>query len=413
MHYSLEKAWFHFCRSLGKYCVLILIDAVSMALFMSCFNLSLSCADRMRKIREQMHNEGIEISNRVLLRSAGYPITPQDIRDYPSIENELFYFPYRYSCSQDFDENQYCYRWCFISDAVFEQLFDMEREEGRIYLGMGAYHTLNRLRERVSLQIENEGRFLYYQFEGDNIYLENHLVMDLSQVKLLDEEQADINLNCPVGLFDAGEQFSLSDCVIMPLELLEEMDYEANPLFYRCVLAVYQGERTDENISELMGFLRFLAERHPELQYDIADRVMDLEKSASDLMIPYRSLLLASVSMLLIIMTGMIGIFILILHRRRKEQAVSLAYGATKRQLFVEVFVEVFLCFLTGALLAGGAAWHVTPKLMIDYLSVTGAWHNLTTLCASGITLIEALGISGIALAVVGRENVAGTLKEL
>ena len=112
-------------------------------------------------------------------------------------------------------------------------------------------------------------------------------------------------------------------------------------------------------------------------------------------------------------MTGMIGIFILILHRRRKEQAVSLAYGATKRQLFVEVFVEVFLCFLTGALLAGGAAWYVTPKLMIDYLSVTGAWHNLTTLCAAGITLIEALGISGVALAVVGRENVAGTLKEL
>ena len=35
------------------------------------------------------------------------------------------------------------------------------------------------------------------------------------------------------------------------------------------------------------------------------------------------------------------------------------------------------------------------------------------TLCAAGITLIEALGISGIALAVVGRENVAGTLKEL
>lgn len=413
MRYSMEKALFHFCRNFRKYFLLILIDVVCMSVFMSCFNLSLSCADRMRKIREQMQNEGIEISCPVLSVAAGYPITPQDIRDYPSIEKKLFYFPYRYSFSQDFDENPYCYRWCFLSDAVFEQLFGMEREKERVYIGMGAYHTLNLLKERIDLQIEGEERFLCYRFEGDNVYLEDHLVMDLSRVKLLDEEQTDIYLNCPFGLFDAGEQFSLSDCVIMPLEMLEEMDFDAEPLLYRCVLAVYQGERTNENVSDLMGFIRFLSERHTELQYDIDDRVMDLENAASDLMIPYRSLLLAAVSMLFIIMTGMIGIFILILHRRRREQAVSLAYGATKGQIFGEIFLEVFLCFLAGGLLAGATAWYVTPKLTIPYLSVTGAWHGLTTLCAVGITLLEAFGISGIALAVVGRENVAGTLKEL
>ena len=64
--------------------------------------------------------------------------------------------------------------------------------------------------------------------------------------------------------------------------------------------------------------------------------------------------------------------------------------------------------------MAGVAAWRVTPELMIGGLfDLAGAWHGLTVWCAVGITLMEALSISGIALAVVGRENVAGTLKEV
>ena len=79
----------------------------------------------------------------------------------------------------------------------------------------------------------------------------------------------------------------------------------------------------------------------------------------------------------------------------------------------MEVFAEVFLCFAIGGVLAGAAAWFVTPGMEVEGIHLVGAWHGVTVLCAAGITLLEALGISGIALAVVGRENVAGTLKEL
>ena len=412
MRYSVEKAWFHFWHHVGWYSLLILFDALSMTVFMSCLNLSLSCAERLRELRGKMEKDGIELECTLWNRSAGYPITPEDIRDYPSIEEKLLYFPYRYNITVDSDGNEYRYQWCFLSEMVFEQLFGMEREAGAVYIGKGAYDTLNRIKERVAVQDEHDF-FLYYRFEGDVVYLENEPVVNLSQVKLLDEEQTAISLNCPGIIFGPGAQINLSDCLVMPLEMMEDMDFKTNAMVYRGVVAIYRGERTDENISELMGFIRFLSERHPELQYDISDHILELERSASDLMIPYRRLLLASISMLLVIMTGMVGIFILILHRRKKEQAVSLAYGATNRQIFFEVFMEVFLCFVIGGGLAGAAAWHITPKLTIGYLAVTGAWHGLTALCAVGITLAEAFCISGIAIAVVGRENVAGTLKEL
>ena len=412
LRYSVEKACFYFRQYLGKYSLLLLIDTVGMAIIISCLNLSLSCGERLRVLKKEMEEEGIELDYSMSNASAGYPIMPQDIRDYPSIEKKLFYFPYRYSQCEDCDGNVYSYQCCFLSDAVFEQLFGMEREAGTVYIGDGAYDTLNRIKERAALQ-DDYDFFLYYHFEDDIAYLGEEPIADLSQVKRLNEKQADISLNCPNGFFKIGAQISLSDCLILPLEMMEKLDFETGAMPYKCVIAIYQGERADENISELLGFIRFLSERHPELQYDISDRILELEQAALDLMIPYRSLLLAAISMLLIIMTGMIGIFILILHRRKKEQAVSLAYGATKSQIFLEIFLEVFLCFAVGALFAGVAAWYVTPQLTISYLNLTGAWHGLTVWCAVGITLAEALCISGIALAVVGRENVAGTLREL
>ena len=414
MRYSIEKAWFHFRQHIGRYSLLILFDVLSMTIFMSCLNLSMSCAERLDELRGKMGKDGIELDYTLWDSSDGYQITPEDIRDYPSIEEKLLYFPYRYNITVDVDGNEYRYQWCFLSDRMFEQLLGAEREAGAVYIGKGAYDTLNRLRERAALQKEYDHFFLHYRFEGDLVYLEDKLVVDLSQVKLLDEEQTAISLNCPGIIFGLGAQISLSDCLVMPLEMIEEMNFETSAMVYRGVTAIYQGERDDESISVLIGFIRFLSERHPKLQYDISDQFLDLERSARDLMIPYRRLLLAAISMLLIIMTGMIGIFILILHRRKKEQAVSLAYGATKSQIFLEVFLEVFLCFAVGGILAGVAAWRVTPELMIGGLfDLAGAWHGLTVWCAVGITLMEALSISGIALAVVGRENVAGTLKEL
>ncbi|MDE7238101.1 MAG: ABC transporter permease, partial [Lachnospiraceae bacterium] len=367
--------------------MLILMDAVSMIIFMSCLNLSLSCVEEIRDIKERTESEGIEIYCSVLRTSAGYPITPQDIRDYPTIAEKLFYFPYRDSISLDNDGNEYYYQCCFLSDAVFEQLLGMEREAGAVYIGRGAYDTLRRLKERAMLQNEDDD-YLYYHFEGDAAYIGKELVADLSQIIILDEEQTDISLNSQ-GQYKIGEQIKLSDCLILPPEMIEEMDYETHAMPYKRVITIYQGERDDGGISDLIGFIRFLSERHPELQYDISDRILDLENSARDLMIPYRRLLLAAISMLLIIMTGMIGIFILILHRRKKEQAVSLAYGATKGQIFLEIFLEVFLCFAVGGLLAGMAAWYVTPQLTIGYLDLTGAWHGFTVWCAVGITLAE------------------------
>ncbi|MBD5467916.1 MAG: hypothetical protein HDR21_07175 [Lachnospiraceae bacterium] len=414
MRYSAEKAGFHFIHNKGKYSVLILVYAISITAFMSCLNLSLSCAGQLQAIRNQTKAEDVELSFSGAFGQE-YAITPQDIKDYPEMEEKLFYFPYRDSYTMDSDWNEYRYHCCFLSDAAFVKLFGMEREAGAVYIGRDAYETLNGLKARAAQQ--NEYDYLSYYFEGDAAYLGEQRVVDLSKVHLLDEAQGSICLNSSMPMFSMGEdQISLSDCLILPLEMMKRMENEDAAAFVmvnKCVIASYQGERNDENITELMAFCRLLAERHPGIQYGISDRVLSLEKSASDLMIPYRSLLLAAVSMLLIIMTGMIGVFILILHRRKKEQAVSLAYGATKSQIFLEVFWEVFLCFAVGALLAGAAAWYVTPRLRIAGIGLTGAWHGLTVWCAVGITLAEALGISGIALAVVGRENVAGTLKEL
>ena len=414
MKYSVEKAWFHSVHNKGKYSVLILVYAVSLAIFMSCFNLSLSCAGQLRVIRNQTEAEDVELSFSGAFGQE-YAVTPQDLRDYPGMEEKLFYFPYRDSYTIDSDWNEYRYHCCFLSDAVFEKLFGIKRERGAVYIGGDAYNTLDRLKARLAQQ--NEYDYLYYRFEGDTAYLGEQVIVDLSMAQLLDETQGNVRLNSSMPMFSLDEdQIRMSECLILPLEmmqLVEDAEGAAYVMISKSVIAIYQGERNNENISELMAFTRFLSERHPGIQYGISDRVLSLEKSASDLMIPYRSLLLAAVSMLLIIMTGMIGIFILILHRRKKEQAVSLAYGATKGQIFLEVLMEVFLCFAAGALLAGAAAWYVTPRLRIEGISLTGAWHGLTALCAVGITLAEAFCISGIAIAVVGRENVAGTLKEL
>ena len=413
MKYSMEKALFHFTHNRIIYSILILVYAVSMTVFMSCFNLSLSCAGQLRAIRSRTETEGIEISFSGMF-SQGYVITQQDIREYPSIEEKLLYFPYRDSRVIDADGNDYRYQCCFLSDIVFERLFGIKREAGAVYIGRDAYDTLKRLKERAAGQNEGDQYFLQYRFEGDIVYLGEEPVADLAQIKLLDETQGNIRLNSSNAMFSMDEeQLCLSDCLILPAERMEESCWETEAMPYGSVIAVYQGERNDENMGELMSFMRFLSGRHPEVQYGISDRILSLEKSASDLMIPYRSLLLAAFSLLFIIMTGMIGIFILILHRRRREQAVSLAYGATKSQIFMEVFVEVFLCFAIGGVLAGAAAWFVTPGMEVEGIHLVGAWHGVTVLCAAGITLLEALGISGIALAVVGRENVAGTLKEL
>ncbi len=413
MKYLVEKVWFHVAHNKIKYGVLILVYAVSMTVFMSTMNLSLTCSEELHALKGQAETEDVELSfSGSFLR--GYVITPQDIRDYPAIEEKLFYFPYRDSLSMDADGNEYRYHCCFLSDDAFGRLFGTVREAGAVYIGADAYEMFCRLKERAALQNERDQFFLYYRFEGDIAYLEEKPVVDLSQVKLLDEAQGSLCLNSPNAMFSMDEeQIWLSDCLILPAERMEEAGWETDAMPFGFVVAIYEGERSQENIAELMGFMRLLGSRHPEVQYGISDRILGLEKSASDLMIPYRSLLLAAVSMLLIIMTGMIGIFILILHRRKKEQAVSLAFGATKGRIFAEVFMEVFLCFAVGGAMAIAAAWYVTPEMKIEGIHLAGAWHNLTTLCAAGITLIEALGISGIALAVVGRENVAGTLKEL
>lgn len=413
MRYSIQKALFHFGHNRIKYGLLVLIYAVSMTAFMSSLNLSLTCSERLRALKNQAKTEDVELSfSGAFLQ--GYAITLQDIKDYGGIEEKLFYFPYRDNLTIDADGNEYRYHCCFVSDDAFERLFGTEREEGIVYIGADAYDMFRRLEDRAALQSERDQYFLYYRFVGDTVYLEEKPVVDLSQVKLLDEAQGNLCLNSPNPMFSMEEeQIRFADCLLLPFERMEEAGWDMDAMPYGFVVAAYEGERNQENISELMGFMRFLSERHPEVQYGISDRILSLEKSASDLMIPYRSLLLAAVSMLFIIMSGMIGIFILILHRRRREQAVSLAYGATKSWIFWEVFMEVFLCFGIGGILGGAAAWYATPEMRIEGIHLAGAWHGLTTLCAAGITLLEAFGISGIALAVVGRENVAGTLKEL
>jgi ABC-type antimicrobial peptide transport system permease subunit len=117
----------------------------------------------------------------------------------------------------------------------------------------------------------------------------------------------------------------------------------------------------------------------------------------NDMKINYDSFLWISVFLMIIVALGTIGNALIILLKRKRSLAISLAVGATPRQLFLEFLSEVFLTIQTGVLLGLAVSAFITPQLSNTFCVVKNhvltwliviAGGTLTTLLVSAVSYL-------------------------
>lgn len=133
----------------------------------------------------------------------------------------------------------------------------------------------------------------------------------------------------------------------------------------------------EEDVDFVYEIARWLQSEHPKYQYQVIDQRLQMEKSIQDLTAQIKELSWVAQIALVITVVGMVGILMIFLERRRREMAICRMLGATKQQLFAELFWEIFLLTLLGGILSFTLLFVSIPYLSTSIFKVTFQWRSI------------------------------------
>lgn len=414
MDYSLRKACRMIWQNKGIYLLLFLEMAVGIFLFSYCLNITMSCDDTVRKIDEGIGEDSIQLS--YLLTGAtllpdGFPVSAksiEELRNNTAAKGLVIqYLPYVQHTIVFSDTGETANIYVVFADKENGVLsgFDNIPKEG--YIGSNAAAYLRRYRT-----LSEQGLASSYSsltLSTDTIAFGNTWSCSLTQLLPMDTALEKQTFSYSYSSVFSEEQFSLSDCILLPFEQIDMLAH-AQGLGGRAVIQFFLRDWSgDWNL--FIDFVNKLSASRTDYSYSLAQQSVSLHMAAEDNMIPYRTSLWQGISVLAITTSGMIGVFILLLHRREKTNAVAVACGATYGRLLTELLAEVGSVTFAGTCI--GIICSIPPVLRVKiYGFFTGGTIHLQAIL--GCLIIWALSsliICGSAMLIVRRRQLAEVLK--
>lgn len=323
----------------------------------------------------------------------------------------------------------------FVNDEVFEAYFGISMEQNKIYAGENAYKVLCELK-----QWSNTPEQYQFMYAPDNvIWVENgeYTIAHKDTFELMampPSEKTQIEPSIPnlhlysAPLEDEYYRPDLVDCIFIPMsefpvyeEFNDALDWNGELKDYRMqsfnTLQKAQYKSQDykvETISEMLNFLAkesHMKERGAKVEFTLNQKQIEMQEFVEYLSDCLSDYLVMALSVLLVVMLGTTGLFLIFLYRRKKQMAVAIAYGATRGRLFLELFTEIFLITGIGAGL-GLSALGLTADFFHSFYAGTTfqiSCFVIIFLIAVGTSLFTAL----FAFAGVGEIAPAKILKEL
>lgn len=414
MGYSLHKACRMIWRNKGIYLLLFLEVAVGMFLFSYCLNITMSCDDAVRKIDEGIGEDSIQLSyylSGTTLFPDGFPVSAEaieDLRNNPRAKGlTIQYLPYIEHSITFLDTGETASIYIVFADKENGILsaFDNIPEGG--YIGSSAAAVLHRYQT-----LAEQGLAFSYSsltLSADSIAFNGTWSCSLTQLLPMDTALEKQTFSYSYASVSSEEQFSLSDCILFPFEQMNTLA-QAQGLGGRAAVQFFlQDWSGDWNL--FIDFVRMLNTSRTDYNYSLTQQSISLHRGAEDNMIPYRTSLWQGISVLAITTSGMIGVFILLLHRREKTNAVAVACGATYGKLFAELLTEVGSVIFAGTCIGLICSIPSVLRIRVHGLLNAGTIHPEAVLGCLVICVLSSFIICGSATLIVRKRQLAEVLK--
>lgn len=125
----------------------------------------------------------------------------------------------------------------------------------------------------------------------------------------------------------------------------------------RSVLSV-ELKSDDADVNIIPSLISFLNSSTIDKEFSMNEEVLRLQAVIDDFHQVLIMQIVRASAVLMIVVLGTTGLFLIFLYRRKKQMAVSIAYGSTKARLFGEIFSEVMLITAVGTALGIFALKH-------------------------------------------------------
>lgn len=351
MGYSFECIFKQLTLHKKIYIAFIIQILIGVVLFTSCINIYFSWADQLKELKQQRIGKEVTVSYSSLDFSGEITsINPITFDDYQNLSNkykdnlELSYASQNYVTAAIIKtQEMFQFINFFMEDTMYESLFGSKMEPGIIYAGTSAQRNIDRLAEQVRAQ---EKIIVFEDFfiinEDGTITLNG---VGTFQVKPIENKKNTKIIHHPSNLATEEENFRVGESIILPLNNIIHIENQLNG--WKILKVKYKDSESE--INQIPSLMADLAKWHgTNYIYTVPDEYMTMESAIGDADVLVLRYFYASICILFIIMVGMIGVMILLLHKRKKEMAIKIAYGFTWKEIFLELFCELWIVFEIG-----------------------------------------------------------------
>ncbi len=275
-----------------------------------------------------------------------------------------------------------------VSGDKFQQLMGFAMEDDTVWIGRDAL-----------AEIESSAAFAgqFCSVRGDTLYLYGSAF----PCRVLGEEVRSPSI---IGFTSgAGNDIPAAECIFLPVGLVSQIQ---EPLFFQSTLEV-GGKEYRQKAEQITGYL---AEHNELYGYQVEDRRQVYLKNSRDFSNDIKLVGWIGRFALLLTAVGIIGIMLVHLDERKKDFAVSMVVGGTRRRLAAETAVEIFMLCLIGGIAALGISEIAAPMLSTSQYPVRLQGHSVGLLAV--LVLCMTVGVCGVLLSCVKIKEPVVALKE-
>lgn len=355
MHYSMyraiQKIWIH----KNTYIFISLELILSLTIVLCGFLSSTASQRRLNSYKKQNETRSISIQygsphyvNRVAISTQDY----KELAEEYGKESEILFFLYSfvsfYDPATDVVENAFLVS---MNDTAFKELIGLERDFNTVYIGFEIAQKTN----------------------SNNLkYLDNQFSIENGKVKLGEERFNTIKtLNhytdkIIISLTQRTD-LDVNKMVILPEEKMKtlENNTESAPI---AIMSILVSDSNSYSIAEQI--VTKLNTIHTEFEYSISDQFYELKRSIEDLTINLSFFTWIAYFSLIVTTIGLIGVFLILLEKRKREIAIMLMMGATLPKVYFELFSEIFLINLFSGIIGVAISSGIAPYLSTAVFTV-------------------------------------------
>lgn len=457
MSYSLKRIIHNLKRHLIVYLLFVVLFAAGIMILSSALNVLLTAKKELKAQQAEMLEEKTVDLVANIQGTGEEPLEAESLKQVMEVSYDIYLklkekykedYTFQYGVETNYisafvfrkedeafmDANQHVNVW-FVNDELFEAYFGVPMEQGKIYAGENAYEVLLQLNEMEANPDEYAVNYLptnvlwaengeYKVARKDAFELEK---MPPSEKTRLWPSIPDWTLyNEPKE--DEYYEPNLVDCIFIPMsefpvyeEYYDSLDWDGElkdwprGSFNTLQKAQYKTSKYEEDsILKMLNYLSeetHLKERNISVEFTLDAKQLEMQEFVEYLGNCMSNYLVMAISVLLVVMLGTSGLFLIFLYRRKKQMAVSIAYGSTRGRLFLELFTEIFTITGIGA---GVGLWALRFTEEFFHTFYAEAVFQMDTAgIAFLIAFLTALFTSVLAFVGVGEIAPARVLKEL